>query len=86
MDGRPALIVSPKCKMLRKGLAGGFCYKRKMVSAEAYHNEPDKNKYSHICEAAEYVAQGGGEGRKAITPVNAATEPVVMDVDWDVFG
>ena len=64
MDGKPRVIILPKCKMLRKGLAGGFCYKRIMVAGyEKYHDEPDKNKYSHIVEAAEYLLQGNGEGK-----------------------
>jgi len=85
MDGKPALLVSPKCKMFRKGMRGGFCYKRKMISGERYHDEPDKNEYSHYVEAGEYLCQGGGEGIKAITPVDAVTEPITLDADWDVF-
>ena len=67
MDGKPRLIVLPKAKMIRKGLAGGFCYKRVQVSGdEKYQDEPDKNKYSHYVEACEYGLQGEGEGREAI--------------------
>lgn len=64
IDGRPAFLLSPKCKTLRKGMAGGFCYKRVQVAGdEKYKDEPDKNKYSHVCEAAEYALQGAGEGK-----------------------
>ncbi len=67
MDGKPAFLVSSKCKMLRKGLAGGFCYKRIQVAGdERYKDEPDKNIYSHICEANEYGLMAGGEGRSAL--------------------
>ena len=67
MDGKPRLVVLPKAKMIRKGLAGGFCYKRVMTSGdERYHDEPDKNKYSHYVEALEYALVGEGEGKKAI--------------------
>ena len=66
MDGKPALIVSPKCKMLRKGMAGGFCYKRVQVSGEKYADKPDKGIYSHIVEAAEYLLQGQGCGSAAV--------------------
>lgn len=66
MDGRPALQVSPKCKVLRKGLNGGFCYRKLAVSGDKYTEEPDKNEYSHICEAAEYALLGLGEGREAV--------------------
>lgn len=67
MDGRPRLIILPKAKTIRKGLAGGFCYKRVMIAGdERYHDEPDKNKYSHPVEALEYALQGEGEGDQAI--------------------
>ena len=67
MDGLPRLIVLPKAKMIRKGLAGGFCYKRVMTAGDPkYHDEPDKNKYSHYVEALEYALVGEGEGKKAI--------------------
>jgi len=52
-DGKPALLVSSKAKMIRKGLAGGFCYRRLKVSgSERYTDIPDKNMYSHVCFAA----------------------------------
>ena len=63
MDGMPRLIVLPKAKMIRKGLGGGFCYKRlQVVGDEKYQDKPDKNKYSHPVEALEYALQGEGEG------------------------
>lgn len=68
-DGRPALLVSPKAKMIRKGLAGGFQYRRlKVAGDERYTDEPDKNVYSHPVEALEYVLLGEGEGVAALTP------------------
>ena len=67
MDGKPRLVILPKAKMIRKGLAGGFCYRRIAVSGdERYADEPDKNKYSHPVEALEYGLQGEGEGKGAI--------------------
>ncbi len=68
MDGRPALLVSPKAKMIRRGLMGGFCRRMKVVGSERYTEEPDKNIYSHPVEAAEYALMGGGEGREALIP------------------
>lgn len=69
IDGRPCLQVSPKAKMIRKGLMGGFCYRRLKVSGdEKYTDVPDKNIYSHPVEALEYALLGGGEGREALKP------------------
>ena len=33
---------------------------------ERFHDKPDKNKYSHPCEAAQYLMLGAGEGRSVI--------------------
>ena len=68
MDGRPALLVSPRAKMIRKGLQGGFCYRRIQTTGERYTDVPDKNEYSHPVEALEYALMGGGEGRAALRP------------------
>lgn len=63
VDGKPGLVLSPKAKYLRKGLSGGYHYRRvKVAGDERYEDKPVKNVYSHICEAAEYLLLGAGEG------------------------
>lgn len=60
--GQPGFIVGPNCRYLRRGLAGGFKYRRMQVSgSERYVDKPDKNIYSHVCESAEYLLLGAGE-------------------------
>ena len=67
IDGLPGLLVSPKCHITRKGLAGGYCYKRVQVAGEdRFKDAPDKNKYSHPVEAAGYMMLGAGEGFTAM--------------------
>ena len=66
MDGRPRLMVSAKAKMIRKGLMGGFCYKKLMVQGVRYGETPDKNDYSHPVEALEYGLMGSGEYHMAL--------------------
>ena len=67
IDGQPGLIIHPQCQMLRKGMGGGYAYRRVQVSGEErYRDVPDKNMYSHVCEAAQYMMLGGGEGRNLI--------------------
>ncbi|OOZ41700.1 hypothetical protein BOW52_04365 [Solemya elarraichensis gill symbiont] len=79
MDGKPAFLLSPKCKTVRKGLAGAFCSRRvKVAGDERYSDVPDKNKYSHPVEALEYALQGGGEGREATVGTSRFREPVVI--------
>ena len=55
-DGKPALVVSPKCVNVRKGFMGGYCYRRLQVGGEKYRDVADKNKYSHPHDALQYVA------------------------------
>lgn len=67
IDGKPGLLISPRCKVTRKGMAGGYAYKRVQVSGdERFHDKPDKNKFSHPCEAAQYMMIGGGEGENVL--------------------
>ena len=67
VDGVPALLIHPRCKRLRKALAGGYNYRRVMVAGdERYRDVPDKSIYSHVAEALEYLLIGGGEGRAVV--------------------
>ena len=62
IDGEPGLVIHPDCKQVRKGMSGGYNYKRIQVSGdERYHDKPDKNRYSHCCEAGQYLMLGAGE-------------------------
>ena len=51
--GRPAKIIDPRCVGLIGGYSGGFHYKKNAAGVRA---TPDKNEYSHVCEADEYAA------------------------------
>lgn len=71
INGKPGLIISPALKITRKGLAGGYCYKRLQVTGdERFQDKPDKNRYSHPVEAGEYMLIGAGEGTSLITAAN----------------
>lgn len=64
IDGEPGLIVHADCAVTRRGMAGRYAYKRIRVSGdERYHEKPDKNGFSHPCEAGQYMLIGGGEAR-----------------------
>lgn len=85
VDGVPGMLISPRCKMLRKGMAGGYCYKRVQVSGdERFHDKPDKGRYSHVCDADQYLMLGAGEGhtvtgRKFFNPADIARLPDAED-------
>jgi hypothetical protein len=76
-DGsRPsAMIVSPRCVTFITGMSGGYFMRRIRVSGERYADEPEKNQYSHICEAGENMLLGGGEG-SAVTMGGLPTKPM----------
>lgn len=56
VDGKPGLVVSPRCKMLRKGFLGGYHYRRIQTAREKYHDHPEKNEFSHPHDALQYDA------------------------------
>jgi hypothetical protein len=67
IDGKPGLLISPVCKVTRKGMAGGYHRRRMQISGEErYHDEPVKNRFSHPCEAGQYLMLGAGEGASVI--------------------
>ena len=57
VDGEPALLIDPSCKMLRKAFIGGYKFERIQVSGqdERFKDVPSKNKFSHVSDAAQYV-------------------------------
>ena len=56
-DGQPNYLISPNARTIRKGMNGGYHYKRIQVTGdERYRDVPDKNEYSHPVEAKEYAA------------------------------
>ena len=57
IDGKPAFLLSPTCRYIRKGLRGAFRYERVQVTGdERFRDVPLKNIYSHIIEALQYAA------------------------------
>jgi hypothetical protein len=60
--GAPLDIIDPSCRVLIAGLEGAWNYKR-VKGTSGFHDEPQKNRYSHICEAWEYGLVGEGEHR-----------------------
>lgn len=67
IDGEAGLIVHPQCKLLRKGMSGGYNYKRVQVSGdEKFRDMPDKNIYSHVAESLQYLLVGAGEARTLV--------------------
>ena len=73
-DGKPAFMIDTRCQQLIKGFQGGYCYRRMQVSGERYEDKPEKNMYSHVHDALQYLMLGAGEGRSLMAgqkPVKA---------------
>lgn len=87
IDGEPAVLIHPEgCPTLRKGIAGGFCYRRVLVAGEPrYRDVPDKNMFSHICEAGEYLMLGAGEGRNLIRREPQPNRPKFAISDYEIL-
>lgn len=75
IQGRPALLIHPRCHMLVQGLKGKWDFKKmKVVSSsgkELYSDKPTKNEYSHPCDALGYLLNGLGEGQ----PIRSGQTP-----------
>ena len=66
-SGQPAFVICPEAKMTRKAFAGGYKYKRLQVTGEQrFVDKPDKNKYSHISDAIQYLILGALGGDKVV--------------------
>jgi hypothetical protein len=56
VDGKPQFLIHPRCSVLRRGMLGGYHFRRLKVSGERYTREAEKNTYSHPCDALAYIA------------------------------
>lgn len=61
--GHPSLLIHPDCKMLRRACIDGYRFRKLNVSGNRYDEKPDKNDWSHVAEALQYLLLGGGEGK-----------------------
>ena len=84
VEGKPALLIDRRCPQLIKGFEGGYAYKRMEVSGERYADKPDKNMFSHVHDAAQYLFLGAGEGRALMNSQKPA-RAVVAQRNFDVF-
>jgi len=86
VHGKPGITFSPRCKVLRKGLAGAFHYKRVAIAGkeEMYRDVPNKTFHSHVCEALEYALMDAGE-HAIVNPASGAvtTKPAIqVQTSW----
>jgi hypothetical protein len=57
VDGKPALMLDPRCDIIRRGFNGRYQYRRlQVVGEDRFKDVPDKNDYSHLQDALQYAA------------------------------
>ena len=55
-DSEPSILIDPSCTFLKESMTGGYHIELvKSAGSEEYKEEPKKDKYSHICDALQYV-------------------------------
>lgn len=91
VDGTPGLMISPKCTRLRKAMNGGYHYRAvKTSNGASFQDQPNKNQFSHIAEALQYLLLGGGEHKVVLRRARArkpsAGPTIAQGLDYDVFG
>ena len=84
VEGKSGVLIDYRCKELIKGFEGGYAYKRMQVSGERYADKPDKNRFSHIHDALQYLMLGAGEGRNIMSNQKQA-KVFNARADFDVF-
>lgn len=85
IGGRPQLRVARRCTYLKLGMGGRYAYRKlPSLTEEKYAEKPDKNIYSHVCEAAQYWGLGAGFGR-AVTRKTKTYAPVQAQTNFKVL-
>jgi hypothetical protein len=64
-QGRPALMVSPRCARLKMAMAGGYRYPKERPSP-VEERKPVKDRFSDIADALQYLVLGEGGGREMV--------------------
>ena len=82
--GHPAMKISPKCAVTRKGLQGEYKYKELRIGGlngrKRFNETPDKNFYSHVADALQYAClkiKNSVLRAESATPMQAPRRPVV---------
>lgn len=65
-DGKPRILISPRCVMLKGAMNGGYHYAAIKGQRDRYNELPAKDKFSHPADAFQYLMLGGGEGRAVL--------------------
>lgn len=71
-NATPGIIISPRMRVLRKAWNSGYRFRKTVVAGQTrFELKPDKNEFSHVADAAQYVLLGGGGNRELRRRVDA---------------
>ena len=84
VDGESGILIDKSCINIIRGFSGGYHYRRLQVSGERYDERPNKNRFSHIHDALQYLMLGAGEGR-SLTIGTKYSKPIIAKRKFDVF-
>lgn len=77
VDGRPRYLISePGCPMLVAAKKGGYHYGKR--------DTPEKNEYSHVSDAEQYMFDGAGEARRIVSG-GGTLKPSKAAANFSVF-
>lgn len=87
IEGVPGFLLCPSCKGLRKALNSGYHYRRIRVGGASgrFDNKPNKNEWSHVAEALEYLALGGPGGLAAVIGLKTRAGGIRVERDYDML-
>jgi hypothetical protein len=90
VDGNPGILISPTCKVLRKGFSGGYHYRPiKTGNAQQFHDSPFKNQFSHPHDALQALLLGGGEYNVIMNKIqknnSSRRSQMARDIDYPIF-
>lgn len=74
VDGHPAFLVSPDCRVFKTGMGGGYHF-AKIKGQARYKDTPHKDRYADYCDAGQYLGLGAGLGYAAINQNSSMPKP-----------
>ena len=75
-DGRPSLLISPTCRVLRKGFSSEYRYKKNRGSSGDYQEAPEKKwPVSDVHDALQYAALDDGGYEEVVGRAARSSKP-----------
>lgn len=86
IDGAPALLVSPVCKVTIRGFLADYRFKKIQGSGGQYQEKPEKlHPVSDVMDAVQYVCLGDGGYAETLGRKSSGAAPVIAAHDFKVM-